>query len=94
MRLLFKFNLIFLMIFVAGVVGAGKVSYDLLQSNAKEEVLNHARLTMEKAIGGTLLHQRPDRPPARNAAEVHLPAPDDTGLFRHRSAGDARQDLP
>ena len=49
MRLLFKFNLIFLMIFAAGVVGAGKVSYDLLQSNAKEEVLNHARLTLEKA---------------------------------------------
>jgi HAMP domain-containing protein len=49
MRLLFKFNLIFLVIFVAGVFGAGKVSYDLLQSNAKEEVLNHARLVMEQA---------------------------------------------
>ena len=50
MRLLFKFNLIFLVVFVAGVLGAGKVSYDLLQANAKEEVLNHARLTMEKAV--------------------------------------------
>src|SRR4029434_2843039 len=50
MRLLIKFNLIFLVVFVAGVLGAGKVSYDLLQSNAKQEVLNHARLTMEKAI--------------------------------------------
>jgi len=50
MRLLFKFNLIFLVVFIAGVLGAGKVSYDLLQSNAKEEVLNHARLTMEKAL--------------------------------------------
>jgi HAMP domain-containing protein len=49
MRLLLKFNLIFLVIFVAGVVGAGKVSYDLLQNNAKEEVLNHARLMLEKA---------------------------------------------
>ena len=63
MRLLLKFNLIFLVVFVAGVLGAGKVSYDLLQSNAKQEVLNHARLTMEKAVGGTRLHQRPD--PAR-----------------------------
>jgi protein-histidine pros-kinase len=50
MRLLPKFNLIFLAIFVAGVLGAGKVSYDLLQRNAKQEVLDHARLTMEKAV--------------------------------------------
>ena len=50
MRLLLKFNLIFLIVFVAGVFGAGKVSYDLLQSNAKQEVLEHARLTMEKAV--------------------------------------------
>lgn len=49
MRLLFKFNLIFLIVFVAGVFGAGKVSHDLLQGNAKLEVLDHARLTMEKA---------------------------------------------
>lgn len=50
MPLLLKFNLIFLVVFVAGVGGAGKVSYDLLQSNAKQEVLDHARLTMEKAV--------------------------------------------
>lgn len=50
MRLLLKFNLIFLIVFVAGVIGAGKISYDLLQSNAKQEVLDHARLTMEKAV--------------------------------------------
>ncbi|WP_213955940.1 DUF3365 domain-containing protein [Variovorax sp. dw_954] len=50
MRLLFKFNLIFLVVFIAGVLGAGKISHDLLQSNAKQEVLNHARLTMEKAV--------------------------------------------
>jgi HAMP domain-containing protein len=50
MRLLLKFNLIFLLVFVAGVLGAGKISYDLLQRNAKQEVLDHARLTMEKAV--------------------------------------------
>ena len=49
MRLLLKFNLIFVLVFIAGVLGAAKVSYDLLQSNAKQEVLDHARLTMEKA---------------------------------------------
>ncbi|MEJ8810505.1 DUF3365 domain-containing protein [Variovorax ureilyticus] len=50
MSLLFKFNLIFLVVFVAGVAGTGKISHDLLQDNAKQEVLNHARLTMEKAM--------------------------------------------
>ena len=50
MSLLLKFNLIFLVVFVAGVAGTGKISYDLLQANAKQEVLNHARLTMEKAM--------------------------------------------
>jgi HAMP domain-containing protein len=48
-RLLLKFNLIFLLVFVAGLLGAAKVSHDLLQRNAKQEVLDHARLTMEKA---------------------------------------------
>ena len=47
-----------------------------------------------KGDGGTHLHQRPDPPAARNADEVHLPAADDAGLFRHRSAGDAGQELP
>ncbi len=50
MRLLLKFNLIFLIVFILGVIGAGKISYDLLQANAKQEVLDHARLTMEKAV--------------------------------------------
>lgn len=50
MSLLFKFNLIFLVVFVGGVAGAGKISHDLLQSNAKQEVLNQSRLTMEKAL--------------------------------------------
>jgi protein-histidine pros-kinase len=49
MHLLLKFNLIFLLVFAAGVAGTGKVSHDLLQRNAKQEVLDHARLTMEQA---------------------------------------------
>ena len=89
MRLLLKFNLIFLVVFVAGVLGAGKVSYDLLQSNAKQEVLDHARLTMEKAMAirsytsdqiGPLLQTQmkytflPQTVPAYSATEgKHLP---------------------
>jgi HAMP domain-containing protein len=50
MRLLFKFNLIFVLVFLAGLAGSAYVSRNLLQQNAQQEILEHARLTMEKAI--------------------------------------------
>ncbi len=50
MRLLLKFNLIFVLVFLAGLAGSAYVSRDLLQRNAEQEILEHARLTMEKAI--------------------------------------------
>lgn len=50
MRLLLKFNLIFLLVFLAGLAGSAYVSRNLLQLNAQQEILEHARLTMEKAI--------------------------------------------
>lgn len=62
MPLLLKFNLIFLLVFIAGVLGAGKVSYDLLQRNAKQEVLDHARLTIEKASAVRAYTQEQIRP--------------------------------
>ena len=50
MRLLLKFNFIFLIVFLAGLAGSAYVSRNLLQQNAQQEILEHARLTMEKAI--------------------------------------------
>lgn len=50
MRLLFKFNLMFILIFLAGLAATGYVLRDLLRENARQEVVQHARLTMEKAI--------------------------------------------
>lgn len=50
MRLLIKFNLIFLLVFLAGLAGSAYVSRNLLRLNAQQEILEHARLTMEKAI--------------------------------------------
>ncbi len=50
MRLLLKFNLIFLLVFLAGLGGTAYVSRDLLQQNAQEEILQHARLTLENAM--------------------------------------------
>jgi len=47
MRLLAKFNLIFTLVFGAGLAGAGCVSYWFLQRNAREEVVQQARMMME-----------------------------------------------
>ena len=49
MRLLLKFNLIFALIFVLAVLCSGYISRQLLQRNAQEEILSHARLTMDSA---------------------------------------------
>lgn len=49
MKLLLKFNLIFLLVFLLGLVGSTLVARDLLQRAAREEVADRARLLMEKA---------------------------------------------
>lgn len=50
MKLLWKFNLVLLGIFVLGFVVAGYVSYQVLQANAREEIVQNARLMMEAAL--------------------------------------------
>ncbi|MFY9513379.1 MAG: DUF3365 domain-containing protein [Rubrivivax sp.] len=50
MKLLVKFNLLFLLVMVLGLGISGVVTRNLLQANAQEEVLNNARLLMEKAV--------------------------------------------
>lgn len=50
MRLLAKFNLVFLLVFVPGLIAAGLLSYSLLQRNARGEVVRNARLMMEAAL--------------------------------------------
>ena len=49
MKLLLKFNLIFLLVFLLGLVGASLVARNLLQREAQENVAQRARLLMEKA---------------------------------------------
>ena len=50
MKLIWKFNLVLLSIFLIGFLTAGAVSYRVLQNNAREEILQHARLMMEAAL--------------------------------------------
>ncbi|OYU73434.1 MAG: signal protein, partial [Burkholderiales bacterium PBB5] len=49
MKLLVKFNLIFIAVVALGIAISGWIARDLLQANAREEVLNNARLLMESA---------------------------------------------
>lgn len=47
MRLLFKFSAIFALVFGIGLAAAGYLSYRFLQENAREQVVQQARLMME-----------------------------------------------
>jgi methyl-accepting chemotaxis protein len=50
MKLLFKFNLVFLLLFVAGIAACGVITRDLLKANAREEIRENARLMMSNAL--------------------------------------------
>lgn len=50
MKLLLKFNLVFLLIFAVGLAAIGYVSWTLLQRNARAEIAQAARLLMDTAI--------------------------------------------
>jgi protein-histidine pros-kinase len=50
MKLLVKFNLLFLLVMLLGLGVSSVITRDLLQENAKDEVRNNARLMMEKAL--------------------------------------------
>ena len=50
MKLILKFNLAFIAIFLIGLGAAGYVSNQLLQQNAREEILQNASLVMETAL--------------------------------------------
>ncbi len=50
MRLRLKFNLVLIVVFAIGFAASGVVSYQLLQRNAREEILRDAGLMMEAAL--------------------------------------------
>ncbi len=50
MKLLLKFNLVFLLIFAAGLAATGRVSWSLLEKNARAEIAENARLMMDAAL--------------------------------------------
>ena len=50
MKLIWKFNLVLFGIFLLGFAVAGYVSWRVLQENAREEIVQNARLMMEAAL--------------------------------------------
>ncbi len=50
MKLLVKFNLVFLLVFAVGLGASGYVARQMLQDGAHDEVLDRARLLMESAM--------------------------------------------
>lgn len=50
MKLRLKFNLVLGLVTLVGIVGSGLLINDMLQKNAREEVLDTARVLMESAM--------------------------------------------
>jgi HAMP domain-containing protein len=50
MKLLFKFNVVFLLIFAIGIAATGSISWALLERNARQEIAESARLLMDTAL--------------------------------------------
>ena len=50
MKLLVKFNLVFVLLFLLGIAASGYISWQLLQRNAEEEIAGNARLIMSLAL--------------------------------------------
>ena len=50
MKLLFKFNLVFLLVFLIGLAATGALTRSLLERNAQDEVLQQARFLFDKAL--------------------------------------------
>ena len=55
MKLLLKFNLIFVLVFAAGLAVTAYIARDLLRANAEAEVAGNARLLMESAVAAAIL---------------------------------------
>jgi HAMP domain-containing protein len=50
MKLMWKFNIVLLALFAVGFILTGVISYSVLHSNAREEILDNARVMMESAL--------------------------------------------
>ncbi len=73
MGLRLKFNLVMLLVFVAGLGATGYISYELLHRNAREEVLRNAGVMMEASLSMRSYTVGQVRPNLPYDAEKFLP---------------------
>jgi protein-histidine pros-kinase len=94
MKLIVKFNLVFLIVFALGLAIAAYVSRDLLLRNARDEVLQNARIMMESALAARSYTNNQVRPLLETQMKYHflpqsVPAYAATELF-----SDVRKKFP
>ena len=73
MGLRLKFNLVLSIVFLLGLGVSGFISYNLLQKNAREEVLRSAGVMMEAALSMRTYTVEKVRPALRVSADEFLP---------------------
>jgi len=73
MGLRLKFNLVLIFVFLTGFAAASMISHQLLQSNARDEVLRNARLMMDMAISVRNYTVDEIKPHLAQSDEVFLP---------------------
>jgi protein-histidine pros-kinase len=68
-----KFNLVLLLVFSIGLAVTGYISYNLLQANAKDEVLRNAGVIMESALSMRYYTQKHVAPKLNTQPDTFLP---------------------
>ena len=94
MKLIWKFNLVLLGIFILGFLTAGYVSHSALQDNAREEILQNARLMMEVGAVLAQLHGDADQAASRFADALQVPAADGAAYAATEQFNDLRKKHP
>ena len=74
MKLILKFNLVFIAIFLLGLARPATSRTSCCSNNAREEMLQNARLVMETALATRAYTSSQIGAAARDADEVQLPA--------------------
>jgi HAMP domain-containing protein len=80
MGLRMKFNLVLLLAFVIGLALAAYLSDRILKENARQEVIQSARIMMESALGARAYTAEHIKPLLTLADEAAVSAPDGVGL--------------
>ena len=94
MSLLVKFNLILILCFGIALVPAHLITRDLLQKNARTQVVQHARLMMQTALATRGYTNKQIKPLLAVAPGRGVPAADGPGVLRDGDLQHAAGDVP